>query len=76
MKLWFKNRRLGIGWYPCSWEGWVTILVYLILVVVLTNTLLIEKDQNSYIFALFVITGLLIIVSYKKGEKLSWKLWK
>ena len=25
-KLWFRPRRLGWGWAPASWEGWVVAL--------------------------------------------------
>ncbi|MAG45167.1 MAG: hypothetical protein CMH63_00135 [Nanoarchaeota archaeon] len=76
MKLWFKNRRFGIGWYPCSWEGWAVIGVYLVLMGFLVKNYLVKMNTSEYIFAVVVLTGLLIVVSYKKGEQLDWRIWK
>src|ERR1035437_34282 len=32
-KLWFRAKRYGWGWYPVSWQGWATVLVFVALVV-------------------------------------------
>ena len=29
-KLWFRAKCYGWGWYPCSWEGWLVILIWAI----------------------------------------------
>jgi len=26
---WFRRRRFGLGWTPCSWQGWAVTFVYL-----------------------------------------------
>lgn len=33
-KLWFKAKRYGYGWTPCSWEGWAVTLVFVVLAVI------------------------------------------
>ncbi len=74
---WFKAKLYGWGWTPAKWQGWLVILVYISLVVVLVISK--EKDipgnpdsgSNFIIFALpiIVLTTLLIFICYKKGEK-------
>src|SRR5512132_1066902 len=32
-KPWFRRRRVGIGWRPVTWEGWLITLVAVVLVV-------------------------------------------
>jgi hypothetical protein len=79
-KLWFKNKRYGWGWTPASWEGWVTIAVYAVLLVPIVNNLIIlskiHPQFDSVILIaigrVFLLTFALLIVSYYKGEKPSW----
>jgi hypothetical protein len=26
-KPWFRRRRIGVGWQPVSWQGWVITIV-------------------------------------------------
>jgi hypothetical protein len=32
-KPWFRRRRVGVGWRPVTWEGWLITLVAVALVV-------------------------------------------
>lgn len=78
---WFKAKLYGWGWTPARWQGWLVILGYiaLILVIVLNR----EEDipgnpdsgSNFLTFALpiIVLTILLIFICYKKGEKPRWQ---
>jgi undecaprenyl pyrophosphate phosphatase UppP len=66
------------GWTPATWQGWLIILVYFIVFGILayifqTN---IKKYSVFYFIAVFVITGLLIYISYKKGEPAKWRWGK
>ncbi len=27
-RLWFKTRRSGWGWYPATWQAWLTLAIY------------------------------------------------
>ncbi len=79
--LWFKAKLYGWGWVPVKWQGWLVILVYLVLIFALVFTR--EKDipgnpdsgSNFLIFALpiIILTTLLIFICYKKGEKPRWQ---
>ena len=78
---WFKAKLYGWGWTPAKWQGWLVILVYvaLILILVLTRENDIpgnpDSGSNFLTFALpiIVLTILLIIICYKKGEKPRWQ---
>lgn len=70
-KLWFKAKNYGWGWYPCSLEGWLCILVWVVLFSFGIVRIKQEGPEN-FIFVL-VITGVLILVCWKKGERPSWK---
>ncbi len=79
-KLWFKAKRFGWGWYPCSWEGWTVILLYTIVITI--HSINIEKFATSgtdvvinFIIPLMINTIFLIIISCVKGEKPGWR-WK
>ena len=73
-KLWFRAKYFGWGWYPCSWEGWLVLLIWLG-VFTLSITLIEENDhETGKNFAVIImITALLIYVSWKKGEKPRWR---
>lgn len=81
-KYWFRAKLYGWGWTPARWQGWCVIFLYLLLVLGLVSIR--EKaisgnpdsGSNFLTFALPIIllTALLIIVAYKKGEKPRW-MW-
>ncbi len=83
-KLWFKNKSYGYGWYPASWEGWLVVVVYfVILTVVIKDFLpvaLAPHDRNVvtadvwwYLGKVFALTLLLIIIARLTGEKPEWR---
>ncbi len=78
---WFKAKLYGWGWTPVKWQGWCVIFLYILLIMGLV--LVREKDiqgnpdsgSNVLTFGLpiIVLTILLVIVAYKKGEKPRWQ---
>jgi phage shock protein PspC (stress-responsive transcriptional regulator) len=77
-KFWFKRKRIGWGWAPCSLEGWLVLLIYLILM--LRVALRVDQFSHSgsdvlFSFAVpFVgLTLILIIICYIKGEEPRWQ---
>ena len=69
-KLWFKNKTYGYGWVPASWEGWVILIIY----IVLLTGFIINFDSNGVVPAV-ILTIILLLICYKKGETLEWR-WK
>ena len=69
-KIWFRKKTFGFGWTPCSWEGWLVLLVWLAsFILIVKNTE--PGSLNSFIYIILMV-GLLLLVSYLKGERLSW----
>lgn len=72
-KLWFKAKRYGWGWFPSTWQGWVIVLVYILIVFgatkLLPNVLYLE-------IVIAVSTILLLLICYKTGEKPRWRWGK
>lgn len=77
----FKRKLYGWGWVPVRWQGWAVILVYLALILslALTREEAIpgnpDSGSNFLVFALpiIILTGLLIYICYKTGEKPRWQ---
>ena len=69
-KLWFKNKTYGYGWVPASWEGWVILIIY----IVLLTGFIINFKSNGVVPAV-ILTIILLLICYKKGEPLEWR-WK
>lgn len=78
---WFKAKLYGWGWAPAKWQGWLVILVYvaLLLILVISREKYIpgnpDSGSNFLTFALpiIVLTTLLVLICYKKGEKPHWQ---
>ena len=73
-KIWFKRKLYGWGWTPCSWEGWLVLLVWLVLFVSLVKKFDHEWLKNEIFILLSVVV--LIFICYKKGEKPRWQWGK
>ena len=73
--LWFKAKNYGWGWYPCSWEGWVVLLLYIVGLIGSS-----PNSESGTLFPFFiqttVLTIFLIIICYKTGEKPEWRWGK
>lgn len=68
--LWFKRKTYGYGWTSTTWQGWAIIVVWLIsfyLVITGINSELVK------LVSILILTGILIFVSYKKGERPRWQ---
>ena len=73
-KLWFKRKCYGWGWYPCSWEGLIVLFIWAVLFVLSISTL--DNEWLKNLIVIWFITGILIGVCYKKGEKPKWSWGK
>lgn len=79
-KLWFKTKTYGWGWYPCSWQGWTVVILYLIQIISISLIAeeLFQSMKGIAIFFLIIITSVvnLLFISYKTGEKPRWRWGK
>ena len=75
-KLWFKAKRYGYGWYPATWEGWLVLSIYIVLVLAFSLTVDDTSPPREIFFTCILpvalLTTILIRIAYKKGEKARW----
>ncbi len=70
---WFKAKRYGYGWYPATWQGWLAMLVWLLLFVGAYVRWNIETQTWWFVADVGVSTGALIVVSWYTGEEARWR---
>ncbi|MBX4181312.1 hypothetical protein KW807_00410 [Candidatus Parcubacteria bacterium] len=77
-KLWFKRKRYGWGWTPITWEGWVTVAVFALVIV--WNFRRIDAIQHSgsdtlinFVPQTIVLLIILCVICWKKGESPRWQ---
>ena len=75
---WFKRKAFGWGWVPATWEGWATLLIWLLVFALLNidfmqNPAPDNATTTRFLFHVFVLTLVLIAVCYWKGEKPGWR---
>lgn len=80
-RVWFPAKRFGWG-PPVAWQGWAVLGIYFAAIALMTALFLPSKntsvhDANSgsiyFIIIVLALTLLLIVISYKKGERPSWQ---
>lgn len=78
--LWFKAKTYGWGWYPCSWQGWSVVILYLIQIISISLIAeeLFQSMKGTIIFFMVLISSIisLLLISYKTGEKPRWRWGK
>lgn len=76
-EIWFKRKSYGWGWVPAIWQGWVVLLVYIVLVTIFSFTISEDSPLNEVLFTFLLpitlLTFTLIRICYKKGEKPKWQ---
>jgi hypothetical protein len=74
-KIWFRAKTYGWG-LPCSWQGWVVMVGFLTLVC--GGAFLIESEISLgvWITSVVILTAILIIICFLKGEKPRWRWGK
>ncbi len=77
-KLWFRRKTYGWGWTPSTWQGWVVIAIYVLLILPIFS----GKNSNyaslndlllRSILPFIILTSGLIFICYKKGESPKWQ---
>jgi hypothetical protein len=77
-RLWFRTKRYRWGWQPATWEGWLILIVFVVLVVL--NFFRIDATSHSAsdtlrpffietLITVFVLLGICFIT----GEKPRWR---
>jgi len=73
-RYWFPAKRYGWGWgFPVTWQGWVVLIGFLILLGVGVPIFPPRKSVFSFIAYVCVLSVLLLAVCYAKGEPPRWR---
>jgi len=74
--LWFKRKKYGYGWTPCTWQGWLVIFIYLGGIILLANKFFPESSASSP-NRFFVVCGIwtiiLLVITYRTGPSPRWQ---
>jgi hypothetical protein len=73
---WFRAKEYGWGWYPISWQGWLSIGIFILLYVIVLIWLLKQINLLKVMLGILIILillGILFFICYKKGEKPGWR---
>lgn len=79
MNYWFKRKRYGWGWVPVTWQGWLSVLLFVLFVLWFAFTMLEPEEAITtgriigYFVGITAATFLLIYISVKKGPKGKWR---
>ena len=76
--LWFKAKLFGWGWTSATWQGWLSVVIYLVIVLFLSsrinNPSSVKKTFFTFLLPLIFLTTAFIILAIKQGEKPKWSL--
>jgi hypothetical protein len=76
-KYWFPAKRYGWGWgLPSSWQGWVVIGVFVVLVSVGVSAFPPTRNTGAFVAFVAVLNVLLVAVCWLKGEPPRWRWGK
>lgn len=71
---WFRAKRHGWGWgLPLTWEGWVSLAVFVVLVVVAVVVFPPHRAIVPFVISVVALNGMLVAVCWLKGEPPRWR---
>ena len=72
---WFPAKKYGWGWgLPNCWQGWLVLAAYLVLLC--AGAFLMLKEMGLLLGYTAVLSIVLIVICYLKGEKPRWRWGK
>ncbi len=76
--IWFKAKRYGWGWYPATWQGWLIMLLFIILIFL--DFQRIDSASHSvsdtlinWIPDIFIFALILILICFSTAELPKWR---
>ena len=73
-RYWFPAKRYGWGWGPpCTWQGWVVLVIFLLLTIPCVVLVPRAWRPQGQIAAVTLLSLLLIMVCRIKGEPPRWR---
>lgn len=76
-RIWFPAKRYGWGWgLPVAWQGWLVLLLYAAGLFVALKWLPPAIEPLRYGLCVGVLTAVLLVVCWVKGEPPRWRWGK
>ena len=76
-KYWFPAKRYGWGWgVPSTWQGWVVLVVYVVLVLGGIPFVLVSIGHLAYMAYVAILTAALVAICWLTGEPPRWRWGK
>ncbi len=75
-ELWFKRKLYGWGWYPSTWQGWLSTLAFILIAVAISfipRKPTLQDYILTFVLPLIVLIGIYLFICYKKGESPRWQ---
>jgi len=63
MAAWFGRKKFGVGWGPATWQGWLTVAVYGLVVFLIGHFFPLRTIGGLYYAAVGVATVALLVVA-------------
>jgi len=74
VRYWFRAKRYGWGWgLPLTWEGWLALAVFVVLVIASAVMFPPPRAFASYLICIAVLCVALLGVCWLKGEPARWR---
>jgi uncharacterized membrane protein YhaH (DUF805 family) len=76
--LWFRAKEYGWGWTPATWQGWLLLLVYVVLVSFIfshfdSSSHSVSDTLLNFVPLTLLLTCILIFICFATGDKPSWR---
>ena len=74
-KYWFKRKRYGWGWTPATWQGWLSVSVFVSVLLLASLSLLPEQNPQPAKFVLVAVaaTFCFLMLCVRTGESLRFQ---
>ncbi len=73
-RYWFPAKTYGWGWgLPSTWEGWLVLLAYLILLPVAVVLFPPDRNMPGFLASVLGLSSVLIAICWWKGEPPRWR---
>lgn len=76
-RYWFRAKKYGWGWgFPSAWQGWATLFLYLGVIYLGAYLFPPAEKTTAFIVLSIVVSVLLIVIAWAKGEPPRWRWGK
>ena len=73
---WFRRKLYGWGWTPATWQGWLVIAIFLVIIVLIARSLpkVPTESELTWFFARLVLAvSALLLICWRTGESPRWQ---